>query len=310
MPLAAYSDIPGRPGYEFWLPSELDVRTEVVNHSRVRSYAKFTGQRHSIVHDTGNDKTNANDEFAWLKGGRSGAGAGGYNAITDASRIILCGMFDEIMWHGGTPSGNQTFGTEMAYGRNQKWDNVWDTNAAWHAAICVAFGFDIDEQLHLHQWVYGKYCAAQILNRKMWPEFVNAVKQKAQAIRDHLDGKVPNPAKYAKVVPIRALDEALMAVANPENPALTVAPREVYDRESRVTFFWVGDRVKAIRDTRRRQYAAEGAADVGGVIRAGTEFDVNWIFRGGDDQTWYLTPYNTRVLARDTERISDNKAVV
>lgn len=310
MPLAPYSDIPGRPGYTFWLPSDLNVSTRVVNHSRVRSYVKFTAQQHTIVHDTGNNGTEAEGEYTWLAGGRSGAGAGGYNAITDADQIILTGMFDEIMWHGGTTSGNQTFGVEMAYGAGQNWDKVWTANAALHGAICAAFGFDPAKSAHLHQWVYGKYCAAQILNRKMWPQVLGQIGKDAESARAAAAGggqTVPDPQKYAPVVPIKALDEALKDGASPDAPALAVAPREAYDPQSGVTFFWVGDRVEAIRDTRRRQFATEGSADVGGVIKIGTQFDVNWLFTAGDDRVYYLTPYNTRVLAEDTKRISDSK---
>jgi hypothetical protein len=307
MPLAPYSDIPGRKGYTFWLPSDIDIRTEVVNHSRVRSYTKFTAQTHTIVHDTGNPKTTADGEFAWLKGGRDGAGAGGYNAITDADEIILCGMFDEIMWHGGTASGNQTFGVEMAYGGGQNWDKVWTLNAALHGAICAAFGWNPAVAAKMHQWIYGKRCPGQIINRNMWPQVLTQIGRDTNAARAAAAGEAPDPTKYAPVVPIKAIDEAMKDGAS-EDPSLAVAPRQVYDPQSKVTFFWVGDRVEAIRDTRRRQFATINSPDVGGVIKIGTQFDVNWLFTAGDGNVYYLTPYNTRVLAEDTRRISDNKA--
>jgi hypothetical protein len=310
MPLSPYSDIPGRKGYTFWLPSDIDIRTEVVNHASVRSYREFTGQTKTIVHDTGNPNTTADGEFKWLKDGRPGGGAGGYNAITDADEIILCGMFNEIMWHGGTPSGNQTFGVEMAFGGGQNWDKVWTLNSALHGAICAAFGWDASTAAKMHQWIYGKRCSGQIINRNMWPQVLTQIGRDTKNARDAAAGggqPTPDPGKYAPAVPIKALDEAMKAAAN-EDPSLTVAPRQVYDPSSKVTFFWVGDRVEAIRDTRRRQFATIGSPDVGGIIKIGTQFDVNWLFTAGDDNVYYLTPYNTRVLAEDTKRISDNKA--
>lgn len=308
MPLAPYSEIPGRPGMTFWLPSDIDVDTRVVNHSRVRSYSKFTAQTKSTVHDTGNPNTSAEGEYTWLKGGRAGGSAGGYTSITDADQIILTGQYDERSWHAGTPTGNQSFGTEMAYGAGQSWEKVWKVNAAFHGALLAAFGFTVETGLVLHQYWYGKTCSRQILNRAMWPQFkaeVNAAR--VSAIAAATGDKVPDPNTYAPIIPIPAIDSAMKAAANPEHPALTVAPRQVFDPSSNVTFFWVGDRVEAIQDTRRRQFATEGAPDVGGIITAGTAFDVNFLFVAGDGRTYYLTPFNTRVKADHTKRISDSK---
>ena len=310
MALEAYTDVPGRPGLSLVLPSDIDVSTRVVSHSRVRSFSKFTAQTKATVHDTGNDATTAEGEYSWLKGGRSGGSVGGYTAITDEDQIILTGMHDEISWHAGTPTGNQSLGTEMAYGGGQRWDRVWEINAALQAAYCVAFGWDVDKALVLHQYWYGKYCSRQILTRAMWPQYVAQVKTQVSAIRVHLAGEgaeIPNPNKYADPVPIKALEDAMAAAANDANKAMTVAPRQVYDPSSKVTFYWVGDRVKAIKDTDRDQFAYTGSPDVGGVIKEGTPFDVNWLFVAGDKREWYLTPYYTRVAAEDTVRISDSK---
>lgn len=308
MPLAPFSELPGRPGYTLWLPSDLTVWTEVVSHPRVRSYQKFTAQQYTTVHDTGNDATSLPGELRWLRGGRSGGSAGGYTAITDADQVAFTGMHDEITWHAGTADGNRTsFGTEMAYGDGQSWDAVWRTNAALHAAYCAAFGWDVDKAVVLHQKWYGKYCSRQILNRQMWPQFLAEVRSQVASIRRRAE--TPNPNKYLPVVSIKALDDALAALADPDNPANGIAPREVFDSQSGVRFFWVGDRVRAIRETERRRFATADSQLVGPIIPAGTEFDVNWLFIAGDGNVYYLTPYNTRILAEDTVRISDNKAV-
>jgi hypothetical protein len=87
-----------------------------------------------------------------------------------------------------------------------------------------------------------------------------------------------------------------------------IAPATVRDPESGVTFFWVGDRVRAIRDTPRFRFADE-TQKLGTGIKAGEEFDVDFLFAFGDSgQLWYYTPAATRVKAEDTERISDRKA--
>lgn len=311
MPLAPYSNIPGRPGYTFWLPSDIDVDTRVVNHSRVRSYQTFTGHQYTTVHDTGNATTTAEGEYSWLAGGRNGGSMGGYNAITDADQIILTGMFNEVTWHAGTADGNRTsFGVEMAFGGGQRWDRVLDVNVALHGAICAAFGWDPARAAVLHQKWYGKYCSAQILNRRIWQQVQAAIAVATTNARAAASGQgqpVPSPVKYAPVVPIKALDDALAALGNPDDPSSTVAPHTVLDPVSGVRFFWVGDRVRAIRDTPRRQFAYEGSPDVGGIIKRGTEFDVDWAFVAGDDRPYYLTSYNTRVLMDDTERILDAK---
>lgn len=295
---------------DLWLPSHLDVETKIITSSRFRSYQKFTAQSKTTVHDTGNPKTTAAGEYEWAAGGRVGGSVGGYNAITDASRIIFTAPFDELTWHAGTPVGNQSWGVEMAFGGGQNFDMVLDTNAALHGAICAAMNWDVYAAAVLHQAWYGKWCAAQILNRKIWPQRQKAMADAADAARLAAGGVItPAPVltAYAKPYLIPALEEALAKAATPDEPARTVAPRSVYDPQSKTRFFWVGDRVRTIQDTEREQYAYIGSPDVGAPIPKGKEFDVNWLFVTADGKEWYLTPWGARIFAEHTERISDIK---
>lgn len=72
-----------------------------------------------------------------------------------------------------------------------------------------------------------------------------------------------------------------------------------------VEFVWVNDTVRAVRETKRLQFAYTGAKETGPVIPKGLEFDVLWMFKADDGHYYYLTPYWTRVRADDTERIAD-----
>lgn len=302
MPLAPFR--PPGLNRDIYLPSDLDVQTKVVSHSRVRSYVRFTAQSKSTDHDTGNPDTDALGEYSWLAGGRSGGSPGGYNAITDAKRIWFTVPLDEITWHGGTPAGNQSWGVEMAYGKGQDFDRVLEVNSALHGALCAAMNWDVYKSTVLHQHWYGKWCAAQILNRRMWPQKQRAMADAADAAREA--ARIVLQVTYAKPVLIVALEEALAAAAT-ANPAETVAPRSVLDPSSGVRFVWVGDRVRTIEETERAKFAYAGSTEVGPPIPKGAEFDVNWLFIAGDGREWYLTPWGTRVFAEHTERISDLK---
>ncbi len=66
----------------------------------------------------------------------------------------------------------------------------------------------------------------------------------------------------------------------------------------------VFDRVRAIRDTPRRQQVT-GDARVGPDIRKGETFDVSFLLIGEGYEPTYLSPWLTRITAADCEVISD-----
>lgn len=297
---------------DLYLPSEVDVQTRIVSHPNVRSYQRYTSQTKTTVHDTGNDETDVTGEYAWLAGGRTGGSAGGYNDITDSRRIWFTVPFDEVVWHAGTTLGNRTsWGTEWAYGRDKatgRFDASLEVNARLHAAKCEAMDWDPDTAAVLHQWWYGKYCSRQILSIGYWDEYQAMLDQFVAECRRARTGVVQPPQPvYKPPVRIKALDDALGINLDPEQPALTVAPRSVYDPSSEVRFFWVGDRVRTTAVTPRYRFAFSGSESVGPDIPANTEFDVDWLFIAGDGNEWYITPHMTRVFAESTVRISDAK---
>lgn len=75
------------------------------------------------------------------------------------------------------------------------------------------------------------------------------------------------------------------------------------------TFIFVSDRVRATKKTPRYQTAnANSKERIGPDIEKGTEFAVNWLFFDEKGIGWYISPYETRVLQADTERIKDQAA--
>lgn len=86
-----------------------------------------------------------------------------------------------------------------------------------------------------------------------------------------------------------------------------VAPS--YVKVGKDTFIFVSDRVRATKATPRYQTANTASKErIGPDIEKGTEFAVNWLFFDEKGIAWFISPYETRVLADDTERIKDQAA--
>jgi hypothetical protein len=286
-----------------YLPDWIPVEVKIIDHSRFRSFVKSSAHTKTTFHDTGNPNTNADAEYRWAAAGRQGAGVGGYNGIFDDRKIIITQPFDEVVWAAGTPEGNRTsYHFEMAWGGGVNFTKALEIGEALHGGICAAKGWNVDTAMVKHQYWYGKWCPGQILNKGLWSAVVKGTTEAATAARaaaggDGTGGGTPAPV-YAKPSPIAVLDAISMAEG--------VAPQRVTDPSSGVTFVWIGDRVKATKDTPRYRYATRDGEKVGPDLKAGEEFDADWLFETGD--TWWLyTPYGTRVIADDTQRISDVK---
>lgn len=74
-------------------------------------------------------------------------------------------------------------------------------------------------------------------------------------------------------------------------------------------FTFVNDRVRAKKATPRYQDFDTNGERIGPDIEAGLEFAVLWLTWDDEKRPWYVTPYWTRVLVHDTERISDEATV-
>jgi hypothetical protein len=106
---------------------------------------------------------------------------------------------------------------------------------------------------------------------------------------------VPQP-QYAQPVPVPKLAEL---GAQDQNTAKALVI------DGATNFHFVSDKVRAIRNTPRYQRASTSSAKVGPDIKAGEQFDVLWFLTEADGRSWYITPWWSRVLVADTERIKD-----
>lgn len=188
-----------------FLPSHIPVRTKIVTHSRTTSGRVSVPKTSDTWHDTGNPRTNADGEWAWLAGGRQGGSLGGYNAIVDDQGVIYCGYLDWETWHAGVTSGNLfSWGTEMAFGAGVVWTTAFEYTCAWHGALMEMGGLDVDRAFRWHKFWTGKYCPGQIFNRGLESIAIAKIKSYWQMSRTaRLGGTVVEPpiTTYAKAMP-------------------------------------------------------------------------------------------------------------
>jgi len=285
-----------------YLPDWITVEVKLITNNRVRSFQKSSAHKFTTFHDTGNPNTTADGEWTWANNGRQGAGVGGYNGIFDSRKVIICQPFDEVIWAAGTDLGNRTsYHFEMAYGGGQDYSKVLAVGYAVHGAVCAAKGWNVDTALVKHQYWYGKWCPATILNRGIWSQVIKGVSDAAATARAAAggDGTGGAPVVYAKPSPIAVLD----AISKGSG----LAPQRIHDDSSGVDFIWCGDRGRVIRNTPRYRYAVRNGEKIGPDLQKGEEFDYDWLFQAQDGNWWLMTPYGTRVFADDVERISDSK---
>jgi hypothetical protein len=115
-------------------------------------------------------------------------------------------------------------------------------------------------------------------------------------------GAFPNPdgrpaGGFADPSPIAELTEFVA------NGALVKTPPPVVTIASGEEMHFVNATARAIRDTPRRKFGSRSAPSVGPDIQAGQTFTVAWRYRAGNGNTWFLTPFWTRVDANDVELV-------
>lgn len=168
---------------DVWIPDDIEVIIDIVPSWRtnIRSNQKFTGQRYTTWHDTGNPNSDARGERNYLHSGAGGRYVG-YNFAFDGQRIYQLTPLDEVTWHAGTPDGNKySWGAEQCL--NTDWNRALYVGAALHGGLCAAMGWNVDTALVQHNKWWGKHCPAQIRNRGQWPHVVSMTKQaKARAV--------------------------------------------------------------------------------------------------------------------------------
>ena len=282
------------------LPNDIEVIIDIVPASikNVRSNQHFTGQVHSLYHETGNFRPgrDAIHERNFLHNGADGVGKG-FNFAVDDKRIIQLTPLDEVTWSAGRAWWNKhTWAVEQCVGGGLNLDRARRNAAALHAGLAVAKGWDVTVSMVQHNKVYGKNCPSHIRGKGTWATVVAEAKEFAAR------AKVASGIRGA-VQEIRdAMFEAPSVI---EELKFDGVPPAMVDHDGS-TFVHVEGIVKAIRDTPRLQFGFEGAPEVGSNIKAGEEFRVEWIFRSDDNRWYYYTPWATRVLVADTERIEED----
>lgn len=287
---------------DVYLPDNITVHIDIVPSriTNVRSNQRFTGQTKTTFHDTGDPGSTARSQRNYLHNGAEGRSVG-YNFAVDDKEIWQLTPLDEVTWAAGTPEGNRTsWHVEQCYGGSINWDASLRNAIALHAGLIAAKGWSTDTALVKHQYWYGKWCPAQVLNKGIWSSVVSRVSQGALAAAAAANGGTipPTAPVYATPVPIPEL-----AAFDGKNDS--EIPYRI-DGNGWVALA-VFDRVKALKDTPRLRYSS-GTEMVGGPVKAGEEFDVDWLLISTDFPDTYLTPWLTRIRAADTARVSDVKA--
>jgi hypothetical protein len=248
-------------------------------------------------HENGNPSHDAADEERYFRLGAEGRQAS-YHFVGDSEVIYQLLPLNENGWHAGDswgPGNMKSIAGSIAQGAK---DMAKARKVMEHLAAGVMAALNIpagNTRQHYDFAPNRKDCPQWIRRDGYWPTFQSNVKRLVAAIVGGV--AQPDPVKYATPIQLAPLD-ITAAVA----PAMVVL-----NDKDKTECIWVGDRVRAIRDTRRRQWAGENAPDIGPVIPKDIEFDVDWLLKNSEGW-WYYTPYDTRVKADDCERISDAKA--
>ena len=134
---------------------------------------KRTGKKldfqYITIHNTGNPKSTAANERAWLTNPENTTSTG-WHIVVDGKEAIEAIPLNEIAYHAGTSAGNSTsIGIEICDSAGL----VAEKNAIeLVASLLIQKGWGI-ERLKTHKDWSGKYCPHIILPR--WTEFKNDI---------------------------------------------------------------------------------------------------------------------------------------
>ncbi len=291
------------------LPDDIEVVIDIVPDSMtgwVRSGASSTAQTSVTFHDTGHAGSTAKAERNFLHNGpmKKNKVTGkmerqqvGYNFAVDDEQIFQLVPLNEVTWAAGKPSGNKTsWHIEQCFGGGIDFEKSLSNVIALHAGLIAAKGWNADSALVQHNIWTGKDCPGQVRNKGIWPAVLRRVGEAARAA----GGQAGTGAAttFAEPVPIPELAQFQGMDANTIPAVVQVADGS--------PFFFVSDRVKAIKETPRLQLANPNAQRVGPDLKVDEEFDVLWVFVSSEDnEAYYVTPFDTRVKVADTARLGD-----
>lgn len=292
---------------DVFLPDDIEVIIDIVPDNKigwVRSGVRETGQTFTTFHDTGTPGSTARAQRNYLHNGPTYRDEKtreikrrlvGFNFAVDDQRIFQLTPLNEQTWAAGSSNGNRiSWATEQCYGGDINFERSLRNAIALHAGLIAAKGWSTDTALVQHRHWKDKNCPGQIRNKGIWTSVQRQVDDGVRAIRGNGGGvpSVADPEPIPELVPFHKGD-------------LNTTPAMVRAADG-TTFFFVSDRVKAIRATPRLQRGNPNGKRVGSDVKVGEEFDVTWIFESSaDNELYYVTPFYTRIKVADTVRLGD-----
>lgn len=177
----------------------------VCNINYLKIGKKRTGKALSpatyTIHSTGNEKSTAQNERAYLEN-KGNTTATGYHSVVDEKECIRVIPFDEIAYHAGCKEGNETsLSLEIC--------ESGDREKTLRNAIEVVstdlknLGWGIDRLRQHHQWT-GKNCPRILRERNLWGWFLEEV------TREMAEKEMTHEDCYALVMREADLEEGTM----------------------------------------------------------------------------------------------------
>ncbi|GKU75643.1 N-acetylmuramoyl-L-alanine amidase [Paenibacillus sp. L3-i20] len=177
------------------------------------------------IHNTGNPKSNAANERAWLTN-PSNARTASYHIVVDEHEAIECLPLSEVGWHAGDghgPGNRKSIGIEICESGN--YAKTVERAIELIASMLKERGWGVDRLRRHYDWS-GKLCPRLMYDEGKWTSwemFINQVREKLQLkpkpsndeIKIVVNGKMLDQKGTLKngvtSVPIRVLAEAFGA---------------------------------------------------------------------------------------------------
>lgn len=246
------------------------------------------------VHEVGNTSPGADEEmhrrFVHNGGGPANVS---FHFVVGPTEVIQLLPLDEAAWH----ASDGYYGTGNRDSVAIETIQIGDFNKTlWHLAWLINAIKTNPEQFyfnHPRRWDFGdkdpkqhrdwapdlKNCPQFIRNRGLWGTLLERVKLWKQA------GEAPKPSPYASPVTYDWL-------------AKEEADKGLNRAIGKTKVYYLPLVYKAVRETPRRQATGDNHKIIGPPIEAGTTFRADYVYRS-HGVTYVLTPYGTRVVARD-----------
>ncbi len=274
------------------------------------------GLLHITVHETGNRNPGAfaQQEANFLRSG-GGPSNVAFHFAVDHLGAVQCLPLNRIGWHAGDGCDSRaqdigcfsSIAIETCVGNNNQYKDATRKNLLALIVAIVTGDTQIDfggtdpkrfstQRISPHKrWSsYQKVCPETMLgDGYMWTIVTKTTAMLADVIPTI--PVYPDPVPIPELVPYRSGDPNKI-------PYKVVLP-------DGTTCVFVGDRVKAVRETPRLRYS-EGDDVVGAALKAGEEFAVDWLLIHPDREDIYYSPFATRIRVKDTARVADIRDAV